>query len=86
MRFAHAARLHENIILGVNKNQVFSDVDSFKDAMELYQLFIPSKPLLNKTTLVNRFAEEVGTYIDVVMDVLGERKVWKALALSLIHI
>ena len=80
MRFAHAARLHENIILGVSKNQVFSDVDSFKDAMELYQLFIPSKPLLNKTTLVNRFAEEVGTYIDVVMDVLGERKVWKALA------
>ena len=80
MRFTQASRIHESMRIGRPKASLVSKMESVDDAIQLHQLFFPKSRLLTRSELASMFAKEVGVYVDVVMDVLGEDSLWMALA------
>ena len=70
MNFQSASRLHESIRQGSKKWAL--RIEDEKSALDFYRLLYPQKRLLTKNSLASMFADEVGVFIDVVMDVLGE--------------
>ena len=80
MRFTQASRIHESMRLGRRKVNLISKIEEVEDAVNLHALFFPRRKLLSRSELASMFAKEVGVYVDVVMDVLGEDNLWMALA------
>lgn len=80
MNFQKASRLYESLRQGSNKRDVLSKIDDENSAQDFYRLLYPQKALLTKNSLASLFAEEVGVFIDVVMDVLGENDLALTLA------
>jgi len=80
LRFTQASRIHESMRIGRPKASLVSKMESVDDAIQLHQLFFPKNRLLTRSELASMFAKEVGVYVDVVMDVLGEDSLWMALA------
>jgi hypothetical protein len=80
MNFLKASRLYESLRQGSNKREVLSKIEDENSAQDFYRLLYPQKALLTKNGLASLFAEEVGVFIDVVMDVLGENDLALTLA------
>ena len=80
MNFQNASRIYESIRLGGNKREALSVLQNEDDALNFYSLLYPEKKLLTKNKLSSLFAEEVGVFIDVVMDVLGDNSLAMTLA------
>lgn len=80
MNFQTASRLYESIRLGSDKREVLASIETEEAALDFYRLLYPQKKLITRGALSALFANEVGVFIDVVMDVLGERELSLALA------
>lgn len=78
MRFFDASRLYQSMKYGSTKWS--SKIEDRKSALNLYRLLYPQKKLMTTTALASRFADEVGVFIDVVMDILGESDLAETLA------
>ena len=80
MNFQKASRIYESMRLGGNKRDALSVIEDEKSARIFYRLLYPQKGILTEGQLAAKFADEVGVFIDVVMDVLGENDLAMTLA------
>jgi len=80
VNFSNASRIYESIRMGGKKREALSSIDTEKAALNLYSLLYPDKKLLTKGGLSSMFANEVGVFIDVVIDILGNNSLSLSLA------
>ena len=80
MNFQTASRIYESMRLGGSKRDALSVLDDEKSTRIFYRLLYPQNKILTKGQLTAKFADEVGVFIDVVMDVLGDKDLASTLA------
>jgi len=86
MKFSTAAGIYENIRLGGNKRDALRQIKSGEDACLVYQLFFNDKSKMDELgpmsgkRIAAMFAKEVGVFVDVVLDLLGEDSLAMTLA------
>ena len=80
MKFSTVAGIYENIRLGGNKRDALRQIKSGEDACLIYQLFFNDKSKMSSKHITAMFAKEVGVFMEVVLDVLGEDSLAMTLA------